>query len=182
MSIFSIFLSVGTVDRWPDCVFFLCPRSSVVGCLLICWLYKIEYVETLNLLSMLFLHQHFVLGCVFVSRIHGYADTQKTVQSFFLFAAAPLEGINLGLSNVKNLNFRGYIKFCTRPTTCRKKSNMSICRQALDLSICRSVDSTDNIQQIWLSGTQNLICRSVDMSTDCWSVDLLTVPTDKKKN
>ncbi len=99
----------------------------------------------------------------------------------------PLEGINLGLSKVKNLNFRGYVKFCTRHMICQKKSNLSICWQVLDLSICRSVDSsekidrsTDNIQQIWLSGTQNLICWSVDMSTDCWSVDLSTVPTDEK--
>ncbi len=125
---------------------------------------------------MLFLHQHFVLGCVFVSPIHGYTDTQKTVRSFFLFAAIPLEGVNLGLSKVKNLNFRGYVKFCTRPTICRKKSNLSICRQVLDLSICRSVDSsekidrsTDNIQRFGYLGHK---ISSVDLSTCRQTVDL----------
>ena len=117
-------------------------------------------------------------GCVFVSPIHGYTDTQKTVRSFFLFAAIPLEGVNLGLSKVKNLNFRGYVKFCTRPTICRKKSNLSICRQVLDLSICRffrkkrqinGQHTTDLV--IWDTKSHLSICRHVDRLLICRSVD-----------
>ncbi len=32
----------------------------------------------------------FLLGCVFVSPIHGYTDTRKKVRSYFLFAAVLL--------------------------------------------------------------------------------------------
>ena len=96
LSICRFFNFFGRLERSTDdriVWFFLCPRSSAVDCLLICRLYKIEYVDTLNLFSVLFLHQHFVLGCVFVSPIHGYADTQKTVPSFFCLRLFPWKGL-----------------------------------------------------------------------------------------
>ena len=89
----------------------------------------------------------------------------------------PLQGVNLGLSMVNNLNLRGYVKFCTRPTTCRKKDNLSKCRQVLDLSICRSVDSSEKIDRstnnmvIWDTKSHLSICRHVDRLLICRSVD-----------
>ena len=93
----------------------------------------------------------------------------------------PLEGVNLGLSKVKNLNLRGYVKFCTRPTICRKKSNLSICRQVSDLLICRSVDSSEKIDRsthqhttdlvIWDTKSDLSICRHVDRLLICRSVN-----------
>jgi hypothetical protein len=72
---------------------------------------------------------------------------------------------------------RGFVKFCTRPTTCQKKSNLLICRQVLDLLICRSVDSSEKIDRstnnmvIWDTKSHLSICRHVDRLLICRSVN-----------
>ena len=85
----------------------------------------------------------------------------------------PLQGVNLGLSKVNNLNLRGYVKFCTRPTTCRKKVKfveMSTSVGSVDLSICRFFRKNRQIDK--QHGYLGHKISSVDMSTCRQTVDL----------
>ena len=81
-----------------------------------------------------------LLGCVFVSPIHIYADTQKTVRSFFLFVAVLLRirfvefckiGVFLaripGYTLENDYFLSAYLFFCIRSTNSPSTWNSYLC-------------------------------------------------------